>query len=72
MRSLNNQDSIIGELQLLDILPASLQNKLSALPKESVTVQFDRDLLATFKATGGDWQTRINDALREWLSEHAI
>ncbi|GFO56248.1 antitoxin [Geomonas sp. Red276] len=38
--------------------------------KESQTVRFDRDILAAFKATGKGWQTRMNNALREWLKDH--
>ncbi|ASF45257.1 hypothetical protein CEK71_03805 [Methylovulum psychrotolerans] len=26
--------------------------------------------MAAFRATGKGWQTRMNDALKEWLSEH--
>ena len=40
--------------------------------KESKTVRFDRDILDAFKATGKGWQTRMNDALREWLKEHPM
>lgn len=39
-------------------------------PKVSTTVRFDTDVLAAFKATGKGWQTRMNNALKEWLSEH--
>ncbi|HBG07257.1 MAG: hypothetical protein A2075_05015 [Geobacteraceae bacterium GWC2_58_44] len=38
--------------------------------KESKTVRFDRDILDAFKASGKGWQTRMNEALREWLKEH--
>jgi len=38
--------------------------------KSSTTLRFDNDILATFKATGRGWQTRINNALRDWLKEH--
>lgn len=38
--------------------------------KQSTTVRFDTDVLAAFKATGRGWQTRMNDALRDWLKEH--
>lgn len=27
----------------------------------------DADVLAAFQATGQDWQTRMNDVLRDWL-----
>lgn len=40
--------------------------------KESQTVRFDRDIIAAFKATGKGWQTRMNEALREWLKEHPM
>lgn len=40
--------------------------------KASQTVRFDLDVLAAFKATGKGWQTRMNDALREWLKEHPL
>jgi len=35
--------------------------------KEAVNIRFSPDILAAFRATGRGWQTRINDALREWL-----
>ena len=40
--------------------------------KASQTVRFDLDILAAFKSTGKGWQTRMNDALREWLKEHSL
>jgi uncharacterized protein (DUF4415 family) len=40
--------------------------------KEQVAVRYDADILAYFRATGKGWQTRMNDALKEWLKEHAV
>ena len=40
--------------------------------KASQTVRFDLDVLAAFKATGKGWQTRMNEALREWMKEHSM
>lgn len=37
-------------------------------PKILTTVRFDAEVLAAFKATGRGWQTRMNDALKEWLA----
>ncbi len=45
--------------------PAGLNNK------EQVAIRFDKDILSAFRATGKGWQTRMNDALKEWLKEHA-
>ena len=36
--------------------------------KESVTLRIDRNVVAAFRAMGPGWQTRINDALRDWLA----
>lgn len=38
--------------------------------KISTTIRFDADILAAFKAKGDGWQTRMNDALRDWLRVH--
>jgi uncharacterized protein (DUF4415 family) len=35
--------------------------------KVSTTVRFDADILEAFRAGGEGWQTRMNDALRDWL-----
>jgi uncharacterized protein (DUF4415 family) len=37
--------------------------------KEQVAIRFDRDVLAAFRAAGPGWQTRMNQALREWLAK---
>ena len=36
--------------------------------KVPTTIRLDPDVLAALKATGKGWQTRVNDALREWLA----
>jgi uncharacterized protein (DUF4415 family) len=35
--------------------------------KQAVKIRLDHDLLAALRATGCGWQTRVNDALREWV-----
>lgn len=39
--------------------------------KEQVTVRYSPDVLAAFRATGRGWQTRMDDALRDWLKTHS-
>lgn len=39
--------------------------------KEQVAIRFDKDVLAAFRADGPGWQTRMNNALRQWLKEHS-
>jgi uncharacterized protein (DUF4415 family) len=38
--------------------------------KVATSIRFDRDLVEAFKGTGDGWQTRMNDALREWAKDH--
>ncbi|MBF0143838.1 MAG: BrnA antitoxin family protein [Magnetococcales bacterium] len=39
--------------------------------KVSTTVRFDAEVIDSFRATGKGWQTRMNDALRDWLKSHS-
>jgi len=39
--------------------------------KVSTTVRFDADVLEAFRASGPRWQTRMNQALRDWLKSHS-
>jgi len=39
--------------------------------KEQVAVRLDRDVLKHFRSAGPGWQTRMNDALKEWVKEHS-
>jgi uncharacterized protein (DUF4415 family) len=41
-----------------------------ARPKLSTTIRFDADVLDALKATGPGWQTRVNQAMREWVEQH--
>ncbi|MDR2679055.1 MAG: BrnA antitoxin family protein [Zoogloeaceae bacterium] len=39
--------------------------------KTPATIRFDPDVLAGLRATGKGWQTRANNALRDWLKTHS-
>ncbi len=39
-------------------------------PKIFTGIRLDADVLDSFKSTGKGWQTRMNNALKEWLLEH--
>ena len=49
-----------------------LGNPPKANPKQAITVHYDSDIIDRFRATGKGWQTRMNDALREYLDTHAF
>lgn len=82
---LTNADGEVRELTEADFknavpfsaLPQDMQSILKGRGKQktpikvSTTVRFDADVLDAFKTMGSGWQTRMNDALKEWLKEHA-
>lgn len=39
--------------------------------KVLTTLRLDPDVVAGLRATGSGWQTRVNDAMREWLKTHS-
>jgi len=39
--------------------------------KIPTTIRFDSDVLIALKSTGNGWQTRVNEAMREWVESHA-
>lgn len=42
----------------------------SANPKVSTTIRLSPDVVDYFQADGRGWQTRIDNALRDWIREH--
>jgi uncharacterized protein (DUF4415 family) len=59
-----------------EVLPESLKRKLGvrgpqkAPTKERITIRLSPDVLEAFRATGEGWQSRIDEALKTYLSEH--
>jgi uncharacterized protein (DUF4415 family) len=59
-------------------LPASLKATLSrrargpqkAPVKERITIRLSPEVVASFRATGEGWQTRLDAALKDWLKTH--
>ena len=62
-----------------EVLPLELQKMLgigsSGLQKTPTkvptTIPLSPEVVATFKATGAGWQTRIDAALKDWLKTHS-
>ncbi len=40
-----------------------------AEPKRPVSIRLSSEVLGYFRATGKGWQTRIDDALKEWIAK---
>lgn len=67
-----------------EVLPPDLLAGLVALKKQRgergpqksptkvpTTIRFDADVLAALKASGKGWQTRVNEAVKDWLKTHS-
>ena len=39
--------------------------------KRALTVRYSPEVVAYFKATGQGWQTRMDEALKEWIAQHS-
>ncbi len=39
--------------------------------KTQIALRVDNDVLGRFRATGKGWQSRMNQALRDWLKTHS-
>ena len=39
--------------------------------KQLVSVRYSPEVLSYFKATGAGWQTRMDEALKQWVSTHS-
>lgn len=42
----------------------------AAVTKQPVKLRLDSEIIAAFRAEGPGWQTRMNDALKDWLRTH--
>jgi len=61
---------LVGARAAQELLKPKRGRPLSANPKEHVNIRLDADVLSAFKSMGSGWQTRLNNALRDWLRTH--
>lgn len=65
---------VLGELFGSEPAAAMLKPKrgrpVAAARKELVSVRYDAEVLAAFRASGPGWQARLNAALADWLKTH--
>ncbi len=59
--------------ELLAILPKRARGERGPQKtptKKRLTIRIDPEIERAFRATGPGWQSRINQALQNWLAEH--
>jgi len=56
----------------------SLSLCFSRIPFHSIratlllSIRYSPEVVDYFRATGSGWQTRMDEALKEWMKEHAV
>lgn len=80
VRELTRKD--IGSMKPADeILPIELldnlhkrkvgqRGKQKKPTKITVTLRYSKEVVEYFKSTGDGWQTRMDEALKDWISNH--
>lgn len=63
--------SLLGDAAAQELLKPRRGRPPSTAPKQHVNIRLDEDIVQSFRRTGDGWQTRMNNALREWLTSHA-
>lgn len=61
---------LVGQPQAKELLKPKRGRPTLSKPKAHVNIRLDSDILDAFKDTGTGWQTRVNNALRDWLKTH--
>ena len=61
---------LFGQPAAKEMLKPKRGRPVLANPKEHVNIRLDADVIGAFKETGTGWQTRVNNALRDWLKTH--
>ena len=61
---------LVGDDTAVEMLKPRRGRPVTQRPKEHVNIRLDADIVGAFKDGGAGWQTRINNALRDWLQTH--
>jgi len=68
----NERPATAEELQAALAVARKPGRPVSAAVKEQVSIRYDREVLAAFRRSGPGWQTRMNEALKDWLRTHSV
>ena len=61
---------LVGAAAAKELLKPKRGRPPAANPKEHLNIRLDADIVEAFRRTGSGWQTRLNNALRDWVKTH--
>ena len=73
IRAMQSADKVLPP-NLLAILPkrkVGQRGPQKQPTKVPVTLRYSTEVIDFFKATGQGWQTRMDEALKDWIKDHA-
>jgi uncharacterized protein (DUF4415 family) len=70
LAGLPDEDIDTGDVPVVDDFSGAVRGRFYRTVKQQITLRIDADLLEWFRSRGGKYQTRINDALREYVESH--
>lgn len=56
---------------LPDVIAGIRRSRGPVRTKTAISIRLDDDLVERLRASGPGWQSRVNDALREWIEKNA-
>lgn len=62
----------LSKEELAQVRPTRRGRPAGSGSKVQITIRFDEDIVKAFKNNGEGWQSRMNEALREWLDHHDV
>lgn len=68
--ALDDKGIDFSDIPDVTMLESPMQANMYRPIKKSVTIRLDADVLAWFKGKNPQYQTAINKALREYISDH--
>jgi uncharacterized protein (DUF4415 family) len=54
------------------LIPKKRGRPIAAKTKTPINIRLDSEIVDTFKNSGVGWQTKINEALKDWLKNHPV
>ena len=70
----DEEERLLGKDEMLAGIASARKRRgrpASSGTKEQVAIRLDHDVLAAFRKGRPGWQTRMNEALKDWLRTHS-
>ncbi len=58
--------------KLVRVDPRRLGRPVGSGHKSQISIRLDDEVLEEFRKSGPGWQTRVNEALKDWLRTHRV